>query len=411
MAKKELISSGAPTGRSAFLDRLRKNFAGLTSASDGINASYLDVWNAKDDLPSIAQEYMVGGKGWLDGRICQYRATFSKGKSSMMYQQYGASQLRHGAYCFHVETEGAGSPPNWIASFGCNPEDLMMLESESLEKCFGFIDQMRCEFRGGNGVKDPIDPKNEHPLVFGVDSLSQLNVDSLAQQDVMDMTKASQPGVVAKKMREWFSANVQKLRASRTFLFLTSHETAKIATGPMAFGGPQKTAKAQEAIGVSGTYAYDLGVSKWTASNGDILGSVTNFKCFKNKWSGREFNGKVRSVDMYLHIGHGFDLCHTDAMFLSKNPNSPFAWHHELSKFGTPAKDAYGWKWPALSDKRFRTAEDLMRAFYANEDLLMKTREALQLYGFGFAFESGWRTRVAETEDNGSDGSRPEAAE
>lgn len=392
MAKKELVSSGAPAGRSAFLERLQKNF-GVKPVAD-TNTSYIDVWNVKDDIPSLAQEYLVGARGWLAGRICQLRASFSKGKTSMMFQQYAAAQRKSNALCFHFETEAAGAPPDYVARFGCDPYNTFTKEGiSSLEKCFNAIDGIRCEFRGGNGVDKPLDPDMEHPLVFGVDSLSQLTVDTLAQQDVIDLTKANQPGAVAKKMRDWFAANVQKLYAAKMLLFLTSHETAKIATGPMAsFGGPQKTAKAQDAIGISATYAYDLSTSKWTASNGSAIGKISTFKCFKNKWSGDFFNGKPRSVDMYLREGDGFDLCQTDAMFLAKNPNSPFLWHPELSKLGAPAKDAYGWKWGALqSDKRFKTADEMMHAFYANADLLGQTREVLRLRGFGFGFEDEWK--------------------
>ena len=90
MAKKEkLVPSGAPIRKgSALLERLRANHDNVDTAASAMErVSYVDVWNPTHDLPSIAQEYLVGGRGWLSGRICQERALASAGKSSFMYLQ------------------------------------------------------------------------------------------------------------------------------------------------------------------------------------------------------------------------------------------------------------------------------------------------------------------------------------
>lgn len=414
MSKKEkLVPSGAPIRRgSALLERLRVNHDNVdTSASAMSKVTYVDVWNPTKDLPSISQEYLVGARGWLAGRICQERATFSKGKSSFMYLQYAAAQKRHGAYCMHVETEGAASPADWVASFGCDPEELIMSETKSLDECLALIDEVVCEIRGGFGgsvgesgratktkYTDPLDAAMEHPIMIGVDSLSQLTQEDKVNQDVVDMSRTSQPGVMARKMREWFRLRVQRLHQSKACLFLTTHETQKIATGPAAFTGPQKTSVAQEAVGISATYAYDVRVSKWKDNRtGDILGNETTLTCFKNKWSGDKFGGTVREVQLYLDIGHGFDLIHSDAEFLLKHANSPFA--EKLGLFDraqVPVRTSAGIKCPLLSAKTFKTEEEFMRAFYANEDLLMCCRQALKLRGFGFDFETSWKNQPAE---------------
>jgi RecA/RadA recombinase len=414
MSKKEkLVPSGAPIRRgSALLERLRANHDNVdTSASAMERVTYVDVWNPTKDLPSISQEFLVGARGWLAGRICQERATFSKGKSSFMYLQYAAAQKRHGAYCMHVETEGAASPADWVASFGCDPEELIMSETKSLDECLALIDEVVCEIRGGFGgsvgdsgrasktkYTDPLDAAMEHPIMIGVDSLSQLTQEEKVVQDVVDMSRTAQPGVMARKMREWFRLRVQRLHQCKACLFLTTHETQKIATGPAAFAGPQKTSVAQEAVGISSTYAYDVSVSKWTDNRtGDIRGNATNLKCFKNKWSGDKFGGAVREVQLFLDIGHGFDLIHSDAEFLMKHPASPFAEKFGLfDKSQVPVRTSAGIKCPLLSDKTFRSEDDFIRAFYANEDLLMCCRQALKLRGFGFDFETSWKNQPAE---------------
>jgi hypothetical protein len=310
-----------------------------------------------------------------------------------------------------VETEGAASPADWVSSFGCDPEELIMSETKSLDECLALIDEVVCEIRGGFGgsvgdsgrasktkYTDPLDAVMEHPIMIGVDSLSQLTQEEKVVQDVVDMSKTAQPGVMARKMREWFRLRVQRLHQCKACLFLTTHETQKIATGPAAFAGPQKTSVAQEAVGISSTYAYDVSVSKWTDNRtGDIRGNATNLKCFKNKWSGDKFGGAVREVQLFLDIGHGFDLIHSDAEFLMKHPASPFAEKFGLfDKSQVPVRTSAGIKCPLLSDKTFRSEEDFIRAFYANEDLLMCCRQALKLRGFGFDFETSWKNQPAE---------------
>ena len=403
-----LVKSGAPVRRgSALLARLKANRDNVETAATVMeNARYIDVWNPVADIPSIAMEYLVGAKGWLAGRICQERATFSKGKSSFMYLQYAAAQKRTGAYCMHIETEGAASPADWVASFGCDPEELIMVESKSLDDCLGLVDETVCQIRGGFGgsvgdsgrakkteFTDPLDKDMEHPIMIGIDSLSQLDQEDKVERDVADMSKSSQPGFIAKKMREWFRIRTQRLHEMQASLFLTTHETAKIATGPMAALGPQKTSVAAEAIGINATYAYDLRVSKWkNPSTGDIIGNETTFTCFKNKWSGDKFGGTVREVPLHLRVGQGFDLVHSDAEFLIKHPNSPFSERAGLFDRGqAPQRTSAGIKCLLLSDKTFRSEEDFVRALYANEDLLMSLREALRLRGFGFRFESSWK--------------------
>lgn len=416
MAKKEkLVPSGAPIRKgSALLERLRANHDNVDTAASAMErVSYVDVWNPTKDLPSIAMEYLIGAKGWLAGRICQERANFSKGKSSFMYLQYGAAQKRHGAYCMHVETEGACSPADWVASFGCDPEELIMSETKSLDECLAMIDEVVCEIRGGFGgsvgdsgrasktkYTDPLDPDMEHPIMVGVDSLSQLAQEEKVNQDVADMSKTSQPGLMARKMREWFRLRVQRMRQCKACLFLTSHETQKIATGPAAFAGPQKTSVAQDAVGISATYAYDFSAKdQYDPRTGDKTGSEVNLKCFKNKWSGDKFGGSTREVKLYLVNGRGFDLVHSDAEFLIKHPCSPFAEKFGLFDRGqVPVRTSAGIKCTMLSDKTFKSEEDFMRAFYANEDLLMCCRQALRLRGFGFDFETAWKNREAEPE-------------
>ena len=242
--------------------------------------------------------------------------------------------------------------------------------------------------------------------MIGIDSLSQLTQEDKVYQDVADMSRTSQPGLMARKMREWFRLRVQRLHQCQACLFLTTHETQKIATGPAAFAGPQKTSVAQEAVGISATYAYDVSVKKWVDNRtGSILGNETTLKCFKNKWSGDKSNGAVREVQLFLDVGHGFDLIHSDVEFLLKHAASPFSERMGLfDKSQLPVRTSVGIKCTLLSDKTFRSEEDFIRAFYANEDLLMCCRQALRLRGFGFDFETAWKNQEAAPEPKAEGG-------
>ena len=426
MPKEKLVSSKAPIRKgSALLERLRKNHSNVgTAASLTEEVRYVDVWNPVADLPSITMEYLVGAKGWLAGRICQERAQFGRGKSSFMYLNYGAAQKRTGAYCLHVETEGAPSPADWVASFGCDPDGLFMASQNSLDGCLEFIDEFICEIRGGFGgmagdsgrvsktkFDNPEDPDMVHPIMIGVDSLSQLDSEEKVERDIANMGKAAQPGYVAKKLREWFRLRTQRMYDKQACLFLTTHETTKVQTGPMAGIGPQKTSVAADAIAIAATYAYDLRVGKWkNPSTGEVVGKESTFSCFKNKWSGDYCNGVLREAPLHLRAGAGWDLIHSDAEFLIKHPNSPFAERLGLfERNQVPQRTSAGIKCPLLSDKTFRSEEEFIRAFYANEDLLMACREALRLRGFGFKFESSWKQQDADGQQAEAD--KKEAAE
>jgi len=396
-AKKELKAAPPLSRQAQLLQRLRASGVSIESAASAMQKwRYIDFVNPLQELPCITLEWLVGARGFLAGRILQLRAQFSKGKSSYMYLQYAMGQLLSRAFCQHYETEGAQAPADYIASFGCNPTDLLISEVQALEACLEQIDQTICEIRGGFGgtvseasgrmVKtkytDPLDPTCESPIIIGIDSLSSLGKDDDVNVDVCDAGGTPQLSYHTRKLRDYFRNRVGRFRDTQTFLMLTSHETANIKVGKGPAKGGDKSALAQAAIGIHATYGIDVDSTPYRdKERGLQLGDIVKMRTFKNKLSPR-----YREVELYLVWNHGFDLIKTDWEFLSKHPASPFA--VTVGQKPLLYKHSNGITCKPLSDKSFASEEDFLRAFYNNNDMLMEMREKMRIRGCGFAFES-----------------------
>lgn len=403
--KKELVPQ--QTKASMLVDRLNANSKGgaaFTATDLAKTWRYVDFVNPNARLPCISLEWLLGARGLLAGRILQLRATYSKGKSSFMFLTYAAAQLMSDAFCYHVETEGAAAPPDYIASFGCNPDNLVMDELASLEDCLGRLDEVIAQIRGGFGgsinpetgraVKskftDPLDPGMLMPIVAGIDSLSSLGLQDTVSEDIADLSKTPALAQHSRMLRDYFRRRVARFKATQTLLMLTSHETSKIATGGKAgFGGPQKTSLAQEAIGIHATYVLDVQARKYVnKATGDQVGDIVTLSTSKNKLS-----PKNRSLDLFLEWNRGFDLVKTDVEFLMTHGASPFT-KEELYRHSR------GISCKLLSDKTFGSDDEFLRAFYTNTDFVMSVRERMRIRGCGLPFEQRYVPTPSEIEDN-----------
>lgn len=406
--KKELTPSAPVSRQAALLQRLQVNDPTISNAAQLMkNWRYIDFVNPKSRLPCISMEWLFGARGLLAGRVAQLRAKYSKGKSSFMYLMYAASQIMSNAYCFHVETEGAASPPDYIASFGCNPTDLVIKEIPSLESCLAKIDEWVCEIRGGFGggtsaegrqtktkFDDPLDANMEAPIVIGIDSLSSLGRQTGVDTDISDAESTAALSYHTRKLRDYFRDRVDRFRNTQTLLLLASHETAKFEIGKRSFGksGDDKSSLAQEAIGIHATYGIEFDAFPWMdKSIGCQVGDIIKLHTFKNKLSPR-----YRKLDLYLATNHGFDLIKTDTEFLMAHAASPFAPKNGEDK--QLYAHAHGITCKPLSDKPFKTPEEFLRAFYGNTDFVMSMREKMRIRGCGFAFETQYQAELESKE-------------
>lgn len=400
-ALKKVPAAKSRNKMAALVKRMKEKNGSMDTATGAAAAwRYIDFIDPKTQMPCITQEYLFGARGLLAGRILQARARFSQGKSSWMYLQYAAAQLMDAAFCLHMETEGAAPPPDYVASIGVNPDELLMAEVQSLSQCLATVDEMICEIRGGFGgtisqagnvlktkYTDPFDPDMKSPILVGIDAISSLGGSKAGDADVVDLEKTAQIAYHTKKLREYFRDRVQRFRATQTLLMLASHETANINTGPARFGGGgsgDKSSLAQEAIGIQASFAMDFNLSKWwDPSRGVQLGSKIQLHTFKNKISPR-----YRKVDLFLTEKTGFDLVKTDVEFLLSHPASPFAGMEDAGGKQLLYRHAHGITCRPLRDKSFKDEEEFLRALNDNEDLLMSLKENMRIRGHGFDFET-----------------------
>lgn len=386
------------------------------------NQRYIDLIDTKNGRPAFALQWMLGARGFPAGRITQLRAKYSSGKSSFLYHiyacaLYGQKADDQKAWVAHIETEGAPNPPDYIARFGLDPDAFMFLPVKSMDDCFRKIDTFLVTLRGGFGgsvsedtgrqrktvFTNPIDPENKYPAVLGVDSFSNLGDEDEVNNDVIDISKSERVGGSSKAVRRFMRERTQRYYDADMTLFVTSAETASIATGPAArFAGNQKTARNQEALGIALTFGIDTKDRKWF-EDGKNLGSVQTLFMFKNKLSPR-----YREVELFRNSLGGYDMARTDLNFFMKHPASPFAPGNFLNPKGEKALyNAAGTiHCPLLSEKGFKSADEFMAALAANTDLVDAIREGLRIRGLGFDFDTKYR--ISDEQMNSPDYEGPE---
>lgn len=395
--------------------------AGIADAEEAVTTiadywdgmKYIDIYDPIKGRPCIAMEWLLGARGFPAGKVYQLRGSFSSAKSTFLYYVYGcalrgSTEEDRKAWVMHIETEGAPNSDDYVANFGCDPKLFMYVKSNDLNDLFKKIDTFDMALHGGrDGTINPetgratkskfskeaaLDPNMEKPSIVGVDSLS--NVGSDAGGDFVDLDKSEKPGGDSKDVRRFFRAREQDYDKHNLTLFVTTHETTEIKTGPGAgYGGPKSTARNQKAIGMALTIALDTIDYPWKGGKEgkEVLGSKQILTTFKSKIAPRN-----RKVTLFRKLLGGYDMAQTDVEFFMgdvKNnncPNNPFMPGGFMCPEGAKCgitKVRGGYSAPLVSDSVFKTADELVDAIYSNEEILRKIREHLRIRGFGFDFE------------------------
>lgn len=381
------------------------------------DTKYIDMIDPVKGRPCLTMEWLLGARGFPAGKVYQLRAAFSAGKSSFLYYVYGCAlhgskgQDGRKAWVAHIETEGAPNPPDYVAQFGFDPSLFLYMKANDLNDLFKKIDTFDMALHGGrDGTINPetgraakskftkenaLDPDMEKPAIVGVDSLS--NVGSDAGGDFVDLDKSEKPGGDSKDVRRFMRAREQDYDNHKLTLFLTTHETTEIKTGPGAgYGGPKATARNQMAIGMALTVAISTKDYPWKGGKEgkEVLGSKQILTTFKSKLAPRN-----RTVTLFRKNLGGYDMAETDLQFFMGDPknnncsNNPFLPGGFLCPEGAKcgiAKVRGGWSAPMISDKVFKTADEFVEALYSDEERLKKIREHLRIRGFGFDFETNY---------------------
>lgn len=416
--------------------------AGIKDADESVTTisdywkgmKWLDVYDPITGRPCMAMEWLLGARGFPVGKVYQLRGSFSSAKSTFLYYIYGCALKGstvedRKAWVMHVETEGAPNSDDYVARFGCDPKLFMYVKSNDLNDLFKRIDTFDMALHGGrDGTINPetgratkskftrenaLDPEMKKPSIVGVDSLSNVGTD--AGGDFVDLEKSEKPGGDSKDVRRFFRAREQDYDKHQLTLFVTTHETTEIKTGPGAgYGGPKSTARNQKAIGMALTIALDTIDYPWKGGKEgkEVLGSKQMLSTFKSKIAPRN-----RKVTLFRRLLGGYDLATTDLEFFMGDPKNnnctcnPFAAGGFLCPEGAKCgitKVRGGYSAPMISDKPFKTAEEFVEALYSDEERLRRIRESMRIRGFGFDFETKYT--VADEEENGVSGGENEEA-
>lgn len=411
--------SGGNKGLSALITALQnsvnKDEVIVSTASKLYNElKWIPFLDPISGAPCLTLAWLLGCKGFPTGKITQLRASFSAGKSSFLYYLYacalrGCTDDDVKAWIGHIETEGAPNPPDYIQYFGLNPDSFAYISANSLGSVLSTLDQFICQVRGGFGgsigdtgrvrktvFTDPLDPTNKYPIILGVDSFSALGDKKEASQDVHDADKSGTMAYISRELRRYLRDRQQRFARTESTLFVTSLETAKIATGPAAYGGPQKSALGQEALAGAMSFGLDVSDRKWM-SNGEELGSIQSLKTFKNKFAPR-----YRSIELFREKLGGYNIPETDVNFLVSHPESPFAPGHALNPNGERAlyRDAGGIHCPMLRPQAYKSKEEFLNEIIGNKDLLMTMLEGMRIRGYGFDFETKFMPEPEQEDDD-----------
>jgi len=352
-----------------------KRGSGYRSVADTVNEyRWIDFHDPKLNCPALLLEWLWGGRGMLAGRMLKIEAPEGAGKSSYLMLQYAMAQKSCNAFCIHEETEHAIAPPDYIASFGADPDNIVFpdLEEKSLDNILSDIDWTCAQ------IRNDVDPEKKHPIIVGLDSISAAGTDEGMEEEAFDMSKGT-PGEHSRTMSKYFRDRFGILAKQDVLLVIIAQLREKINTGGFSRPGETKTTTiAAKPLNYHASYIMSM-YNTPMKDAGKQIGAFVSLEVRKNKVS-----PKGRQAQIPLRWGSGFDLQTPCVDMLARNPvklpsGNEFA-IEQTSYVKCPMLN--------FSERSCPEAKaDLMRAVYANPELLMQLREALQVRGFGFKFE------------------------
>ena len=338
------------------------------------NYRWIDFADPKNKCPALVLEWLWGARGMLTGRMMKIEAPEGSGKSSYLMLQYAMAQMQHNAFCIHEETEHAIAPPDYIASFGANPDNILFpdLEVRSLENIFANIDYVCAK------IRSEVDAEKKYPIVAGLDSISAAGAEANMEEESFDSSKGG-IGETARLVSKYFRDRLHELAKQDVLMVIIAQQRNKINTGGFARPGETKmTTIAAGPLDYHASYRLTMYASAMKDA-GKQIGDLVTFTVKKNKVS-----NKAKSCSIPLNWGKGFDLQTPCVELFARNPLAL-----PSGDILTVEQSSYV-KCPMLNFSARSCPEsklELMQAIYANAPLLSQIREALQVRGFGFGFE------------------------
>ena len=351
-------------------DKKAKAESRLMRASDMPSTwRYIDFIDVKTGTPCLPLEFLFGTRGMLTGRVLHVTALEATGKSSFLSMLYGAAQRTGGAWIHHNESEAAPTPPDFMASLGVDPSKMLIEQPGSVTQCLQHAKDLI------QRIRREVDPEKKFPIITGIDSVSALasgDVDVETGEVDGDSTSL---GKHAREFSKFFREDLDFFDRQDAVLISTAQLKANIVTGPGAFAAPKTTSVAEGAFKYHASWIVNMTHADLKDQSGQSVGERVMATTKKNKLA-----GKGRTIEMHLYRdGRGWDMTQANVNLLCGS----------FSPFPDEFKSAGGWySHPQLGTGQNMRKEEFVAAFYANEELVHRCREALRIRGFGFEFES-----------------------
>lgn len=358
---------------------------------------WVDFMNPVTGSPTLCLEWLFGTRGLLHGRYGVTKARQHAGKSALLFAFMGMAQRQRGRTIL-AESEDAIPQAEYIASIGCDPENLAVLQPPTIGRAFDDIEQT-ARMLASDPAQLKFDPGQEAVIFYGMDSISGFADKASNEAQTSGGSIMDQNGTLADhaKTASRFGRGCIARKNLRMIVWFTAQPKAKIETGFAAkmakFAGPQETFIAEKPLGYHATWILNMQAKALREGN-EYVGNMTTLRMEKNKLA------PMRTLEDLPYVpNHGFDWTVCEYEWLKKHYKpgacAPMCRGTvlELSEPGGRITC------PAVlgSERLPNTAEGiskLVAAVHANTPLMMEIRETQRIFGFGLPFESAWREKV-----------------
>ena len=358
-----------------------KNGSRMFRASEW-HPRYLDFMDLRTGTPCLPLEYFFGTRGLIGGRVFTVVAMEAVGKSTLLTQFYGMGQRSAdgGAWANHLEAEKTPSPPDFIASLGCDPSKMLITQPPDVQHCLDYVTEYI------STIRTKLDPTKKLMIIMGIDSVS-----ALAGEMTDDETGATSGGQGiaphSRAVSEFFRDKLGYIEHNDAILLFTGQKKSKVESGGFGGGEKKSTYIAEGTIKFHSSWIVEMYKQKLEEGENNVVGDRIQATMEKNKLA-----PKGRKIEMWLYRdGRGLDMSKANINLLFSN-TSPF----EAGTSGTSG-NGYYWHNQVMGGKKLRK-DEFVHGFYQNTELVQWCREKLRIRGFQFKFEMEYPIGPASAE-------------
>lgn len=372
----------------------------LTAAQSAGEWSWIDFIDPRNRVPALVMEYLWGSRGLLVNRLLKIEAEEGVGKTSFLMALYGMAQMTSNALCLHLESEGAIAPPDFLASFGCDPHRLYLpkLDKIAIDCCFNKIDEVSQGYHVEAEKR-----KFRMPIVAGVDSISAFGASQNMEDDATSLdTGQGGLGLHSRFLSQWFRDRWPVVSQRDLLLVAITQLREKISTQAGFPGAPrvkpgEKTTIAARPLNYHASYRLELRSSPLKDKDFTQYGETVTFIVRKNKLSPKE-----KKVALPLVWNAGFQFHYAAMQLLADLGPIPL----RSGRTFTLVRSGQYAKIPLLAEKNSScpagnedAALEFMSGLYNHTEMLTELREALRVRGHGFQFETNYMPSPIELRD------------